>query len=159
MSARNLRLLAVVLAFGVLVGGCAPDPRVAQVQRVVRDYNTRLARGFADLDMNALSGVATRNQAQTEYYQMAALGEAKRRMLTTLKSLEFGEVSFATSTTADVATTEVWDYRQVSTETSQVVRSETGVRYRLSYRLVLQDGLWLVDSVKSVDATGTGGTP
>lgn len=155
------RLAALGLAAVLLVAaGCsaAPaDPRIAEVRSVVRRYDTLLAKGFAELDMNALAPVATRDQAYTEYYQMAAIGESKVRLLATLRSLEFGETSFSSDTTATAVTTEVWDYRQMSTETSALVGTQTGVTYHLSYQLVLQDGRWLVDSVKSTDATGTSG--
>ncbi len=118
---------------------------------VVRAYNSALIEAFAQQDMNLLNTVATEDQAFTEFYQMAALGESRVRMLATLQSIEFGDVTFPEDGTASVTTTEVWDYTHESLDTSETVASETGVVYRLRYDLVLQDGQWLVNAVTSTD--------
>ncbi len=148
-------LAVVLIAMAIALAACAPDPRIAQVQSTVRAYNAQLAKAYAEQDMNALAPVATKKQAETEYYLMASLGEGKLRMFSKLDSLEFGSIVFPGDTVALARTSEVWDYRQISTETSAVVRAEKGVTYHLEYRLVLQGGRWLVDSVKSTDPTRT----
>jgi hypothetical protein len=101
--------------------------------------------------MNDLSLVATEEQATREFYLMAALGEGRVWMDATLVSLEFGDVIFPEDGRALVTTTEVWDYDHISLDTSETVRSEHGVTYRLEYELVLTDGRWLVDRVTSLD--------
>ncbi|NTW59153.1 MAG: hypothetical protein HGA43_08295, partial [Nitrospirae bacterium] len=60
--------------------------------------------------MNPLREVATADQAAKEYRQMAALGEAKIRMESTLKSIEFTGITFPGRDEAAVFTREVWDY-------------------------------------------------
>jgi len=134
----------------VLVG-CSNVSREDEVKGTVREYERQLARGFAQQDMTGLYPVATGEQATREFYLMAALGEARVVMHPTLVSIEFGEVTFPGEGKASVTTTEVWDYDHVSLDTSETVRTERGVVYRLRYDLVLQDGRWLVDNVTSLD--------
>ena len=118
---------------------------------VVVEYNGALARGFERMNMNELNRTATDEQAQREFYLMAALGEGRVRMFSTLVDIEFGEVTFPADGQASVTTTETWDYVHESLDTSETVRSERGVVYNLRYDLVLQDGRWLVDRVTSLD--------
>lgn len=153
------RLIAIVLVFALLgAGGCAAkapeeDPEVLAVRSAVRTYNDALVRAFAEMDMNELNTVATEEQATKEFYLMAALGESRVRMIGVLRSIEFGEVTFTGDASATVTTTETWDYRHESLDTSETVREETGIVYRLRYDLVLQNGRWLVDAVTSLDET------
>lgn len=104
------------------------------------------------MDMNELNSVATRDQAYTEYFQMSALGESGVRMMSRLTSIEFGEVTFSGDSSATVETTETWEYEHISLETSETVRTEKGVIYRLRYELVMQEDRWLVDRVTSLDS-------
>lgn len=150
---RRLGLIAVTMSL-LLCAGCgdAVSPAAAEpILVAVRAYNVALAEAYAQQDMNLLNTVATEDQAFTEFYQMAALGEGRVRMLATLQSIEFGDVTFPEDGVASVTTTEVWDYIHESLDTSETVASETGVQYRLRYDLVLQDGRWLVDAVTSLD--------
>jgi hypothetical protein len=165
------RLLPVILLTAALLSGCGPKAAVSSglgpgvsreegLHRLVQTYDVRLAEGFKKQDMNTLNKVATEDQATTEYYQMAALGEGKVRLLSTPKSVRFLSTAFSSTDTATVETEETWDYVQVSTETSAVLRTEKGVVYRLRYVIVRRDGRWLVDSVKetrspSGDGQGT----
>lgn len=149
-SNKVLRLLAVSLVALLLVG-CSGQSKADLVKTRVREYNRQLSRAFAENNMNVLNTVATRDQAYTEYYQMAALGESRVRMLSQMRTIEFGDVTFSGDASATVETAETWDYEHVSMETSETVRTEKGVTYRLRYELVLQDGRWLVDKVTSPD--------
>ncbi|MBN1153081.1 MAG: hypothetical protein JXA58_07715 [Dehalococcoidia bacterium] len=149
-------LLRVLLAFMTLGGGCqslVSHGNDALIGSAVLAYNDALIHGFANLDMNELNRTATEEQAQREFYLMAALGESRVRMLSTLVEIEFGEVVVPAQDRAAVTTTEVWDYDHVSLDTSETVRSERGVVYHLEYELVLRDGRWLVDGVTSLDAS------
>jgi len=121
------------------------------VRHAVAAYDVALARAFESLDMNELNGVATEEQATSEYYLMAALGEGRIRMVSQLVSLEFGEVTFIGEGAARVTATEVWNYDHVSLDTSETVRSERGVVYHLLYDLVLDGDRWLVAGVTSLD--------
>ena len=150
ISNRLARLL-VALLVAVLAAGCSGNSESGRVETTIREYNRQLARAFAQNDMNALSSVATHDQAYTEFYQMAALGEAGFVLKTTLQEIEFTSISFSGDASATAETTESWDYEHVSIETSETVRSEKGVTYRLRYELVLQDDRWLVDKVTSLE--------
>lgn len=150
-----LALLAAGLLANSACGASGADDRAAAVQDVVREYNRLLAVAFADLDMNALAPVATHDQAQIEFYQMAALAEGKVILDAELQSIEFEEISFPADSNARVVTREMWDYRQVSTETSAVIGTQSGVTYHLEYGLVFEGDRWLVDSVTSLDDEGT----
>ena len=153
LAALAVALIALTVVLVATLAACAPDPRIAVVQASIREYNVQLAKGYAQQDMNTLAPVATKQQAEIEYYLMASLGSGKLKMVSQLDSVEFGSIVFPGEAAAIARTSEVWDYQQISTETSAVVRSEKGVTYHLEYRLVLSDGRWLVDSVKSTDPT------
>jgi len=149
-------LVAVLLTIIMLGAGCQyVDLHSSDtvITSAVVAYNDALIRGFAQMDMNELNRTATEEQAQREFYLMAALGESRVLMLSTLVDIEFGEVTFPADGEASVTTTETWDYVHESLDTSETVRSEQGVVYHLRYDLVLQDGHWLVDQVTSLDET------
>ncbi|MDO8848072.1 MAG: hypothetical protein Q7W51_06775 [Coriobacteriia bacterium] len=153
---RHTSALALIALALAVVVGCSPvvsDADVVAVEHAVRAYNEALIKGFVSFDMNALNLTATEEQAQRDYYLMAALGEGRVQMFSTLQSIEFGEVTFPGEGKASVTTTETWDYEHVSLDTSETVRTETGVVYHLQYDLVLQDGRWLVAGVTSLDET------
>ncbi len=154
---RLLRLALSLTLVLLAVLGCAPvsdgeSPEQAAVEDAVWAYSAALSEAFAHMDMNRLSQVATEEQAWTEYALMAALGEGRVRMLADVVDIEFGEVDLPDEGTAVVTTTETWDYRHESLDTSETVREERGVVYHLRYELVLKDGRWLVDRVTSLDA-------
>lgn len=151
---RRSVLMFVPLAF-MLATGCTTaamvNPEAPMVQEAVRAYNEALIEGFVSFDMNALNVTATEEQAQRDYYLMAALGEGRVQMFSTLVSIEFGEVTFPEEGRASVTTTEVWDYDHVSLDTSETVRTERGVVYNLRYDLIRSEDRWLVDNVTSLD--------
>jgi hypothetical protein len=153
-------LVTVLACVVVVVSGCARTSSGPSGEQAVRDavaaYNRALADAFAQMDMNLLQGTATEAQAGSEAVMMQSLGNGGVRMLATLVSIEFGDVVFSAEGTAVVETTEVWDYRHESLDTSETVRAEQGVVYRLRYDLVLQDGRWLVDGVTSLDEAESG---
>ncbi len=154
-AARHLLCPVLILACVVVAPGCAAlgsaSSDAAEVEATVNAYNNALSEAFVSLDMNALSSTATEKQAQEEYYLMAALGEGGVLMESSMTSIEFGDTVFSGADRASITTTETWDYDHVSLDTSETVRSERGVVYRLQYDLVLEDGHWLVDGVTSRD--------
>lgn len=155
---RSITAALLAVALVASGAGCAPEPQpnpgeAEAVRESVRAYNEALVRAFAEFDMNELNVAATKEQAEREFYLMAALGEARVQMVATLTSVEFGEVTFPAEGQASVTTEESWDYDHVSLDTSETVRQERGVEYRLRYDLVLQDGHWLVDAVTPMDVS------
>ena len=153
---RRVLLIGICTVLLAAVSGCSgqPDDISADTEAVkstILEYNEALIRAFAKMDMNELGAVATEDQAYTEFYLMAALGEGRVRMVSKLVDVEFGEITFPEEGRATAITTETWDYVHESLDTSETVRSEQGLVYHLRYELVLQDGGWLVDRVTSLD--------
>ena len=153
---RCASLVILVVALVATGAGCASEPHPDSVEaEAVRDsvraYNEALTRAFAGFDMNELNTAATREQAERDFYLMAALGEGRMQMIATLRTIEFGEVAFPAEGRASVTTEETWDYDHISLDTSETVRQERGVTYQLRYDLVVQGGRWLVDAVTRVD--------
>jgi len=145
--------------------GCDILPRseaqdTAAVRQTVMAYTEALARGFETLDMNALNQTATEEQATQAFYLMAALGEGRVRMISEMQDIELSEVTFPEEGVASVTTTETWDYDHISLDTSETVRTERGVVYRLRYDLAIQpDGRWFVTAVTSLDELPDTGEP
>lgn len=166
MILRRSHLTAALIGVIVclLMSGCTSRSESvadeAAVTNAVRAYNERLAEGMRTLDMNALSGVATKEQATSEYMQMAALGETGVRLDAVLRGIVFDSVTFSGESSATVTTTETWDYRHLSIETSETVRVEQAVVYRLRYSLDMLNERWLVSGVVSAeDVTSEEATP
>lgn len=154
MTSRSWFFVLAAALCGALLAGCSPsgvDDEAERVKDAVRAYNEALVRGYAMMDMDELRGVATPEQAIKEYVLMSALGEGRARMVAHLVRVEFGPVRFSETTSASVDTTETWDYKHVSLDTSQTIRQESGVVYRLRYELVKSGDVWLVSDVVSRD--------
>jgi len=153
---KRLILSILLLSAAFSIAGCGIMPRSEEgdtlaVRQTVMAYTEALARGFETLDMNALNQVATEEQATQAFFLMAALGESRVRMVSELQDIEIGEVTFSQEGQASVTTTETWDYDHISIDTSETVRSERGVVYRLRYDFALTDGRWFVTNVTSLD--------
>ena len=150
--------IIITVALVVLLGGWWAFSSARSADRLAQDvsdikstvirYNAALIKGFEAMNMEALNIAATRDQAYTEFYQMSALGEGRVRLVPTLNDIKFLAARVESPETSTVDTVELWDYRQVSLDTSKTVRAETGVVYKLTYRLVRRGGRWLVDEVK-----------
>lgn len=153
MNAKPLMALALSVALVAALSGCGRtvSEKERAVHDAIRSYNEALVLGFAEMDMNRLQGTATEAQAGNDAVLMQSLGSGGVRMVATVRSIEFGEIAFPAEDTARVTTTETWDYRHESLTTSETVRTEKGVVYRLAYDLVYQDGRWLVAAVTSLD--------
>lgn len=129
------------------VSACCSNADEKQVKGTIMRYDQLLAEGFLKLDMSPLQEVATPEQAQKEYYLMAALGEGKVRMESQLKEVEFLAVQFLTRSEALVTTREKWDYRHLDIRTGNEVKNKKDVIYELSYRLKKVGERWVVTSV------------
>jgi uncharacterized protein YgiM (DUF1202 family) len=156
---RNPLLTAVLgvvvvflsVAFGWLLFTQPARAERARVEAVVLEYNQRLAAGYAAQDMSGLKGVATVDQAYTEYVHMASIGEGQRKLIADLRALRFLVVTVTDSTSAYARTNETWAYRHVSTLTGETSMTVPAVEYDLQYYLVKRSGAWLVDKVKAIE--------
>ncbi|MDZ4178741.1 MAG: hypothetical protein U1E29_05865 [Coriobacteriia bacterium] len=145
-------LVSVFFALGLLTS-CAPESESGahlELESTVREYNRLLAEGFRTLDMGVLEPVATPEQADKEFAQMSALGEAGIRLDSTLVTITFDSIELADNS-AIVETTEEWDYAQLDIESDDLISSQDGVAYELRYSLVRAPDRWIVTSVESRD--------
>ena len=143
--------LALLIFFGVYGCRISPDTNAQAVKDTVLRYNQLLAEAYATMNMNPLQEVATADQAAKEYRHMAALGEAKIRMESTLKSIEFTGITFPGRDEASAMTRETWDYTHIDTRTRVPVNVQTNVSYTLKYALKKENARWHVVSIETVD--------
>jgi hypothetical protein len=152
-------LPVALLAAALSVLGCtrpAGSAEASLVRGTVERYNTLLAQGYRSMDMGPIAEVATQVQAETEYIHMSSLAEGGVRLLPELRDLKFVEVSVE-QTTALVTTLETWDYTHVDPASGAVIRSTTGLTYRLAWDLIKgTDGRWVVSDVRAIEASTTG---
>lgn len=149
---RGVSLVSLVALVLILITGCSTDAEPdasAEIERTVRRYNELLSWGYANLDMNRLTEVATVGQAQTEYYHMAAIGEGGMKLEAILDSIEFDEVSIE-GTSAVAVTRETWSYIQIAID-SGLPAARNRVSYGLRYDLSLQGERWLVSEVSAFE--------
>lgn len=148
--------IAVIIAvFGVMYTRSErselEDASADDLRATVTRYNELLSWGYANLDMNRLTEVASAEQARQEYYHMAALGEGGVKLMADLESIEFEEISVE-ATSASVVTREVWSYTQVPADGGAPI-ARNRVRYDLRYDLEQQQsGHWLITSVTAFDS-------
>ena len=100
--------------------------------------------------MNPLQQAATNRQAETLYIHMAALGEGRVRMESSLKKIQFTEVKIQQENKATVKTREVWDFRHTNIDNKQVVLYEIDFEYLITYELVKEGPRWLVAKVAAM---------
>lgn len=147
------RQLPLVLFVVIWVFGCrtSPDTNAQAVKDTILRYNQLLAEAYAKMNMNPLQEVATADQAAREFRHMAALGEAKIRMESALKRIEFSGITFSGGDEASVITRETWDYTHIDTRTRAPVKVQQNVPYMLKYGLKKEKARWRVASVEAVD--------
>lgn len=147
-----MRIVIVLIAAALLAGCSAGSSREKeQVKGTIMAYNRLLAEGYANLNMGGLAKVADMNQVSKVYYHMAALGEARTKLVSELNNIRFGEMKFPNVSTATVGTNELWAFRHVDIDTGKVTLEEKSYPYALDYRLRKRDGMWLVKAVTTND--------
>ncbi len=129
-----------------------PDEAVdaSEVEDAVRAYAETLALGLSEQDLSALDSVATPEQAAEEQALLDALTDSGTIMYAEPVDIEFLSVQEMEDGSVIVETREVWDFEQISLETSEPVSSEDGSVYELQYALVRTSaGGWFVASITS----------
>ena len=154
-----MKNLLIVLLFPLLLVsfGCRETPLpLSPTETAVRNqvvaYTALLAEGYETLSMNHLLQVATEERAMKAFYHMAALGEARVRMIAVLEKINFAEVAFPDDSQAQVRTSEKWSYQYRDVDTD-AERFTNHADYSLLYTLLRRDGVWLVAEVEVVEAT------
>lgn len=141
-----------LLLLGLLLPGCHQGQ--TPLREAIRQYCLLLAEGYQALDMNKLGFVATPEERERVYRHMAALGEARTRMVATLLRLDFVAAREVTPIVAQVRTRERWTYAYVNMDSGTTLTSNT-VEYTLEYHLHKRHEQWLVASVEIL-ASGEG---
>ena len=143
------RAIFLIIALILATSACSPGSNISerQVKGTIMRYNQLLTDGFKNMNMTPLQEVATPEQAQKEYYLMAALGEGKVWMESRLKDIRFLAVRFPSESDVLVTTREKWDYSHRDIATGKTVKEVKDVVYELSYQLKRTNRGWVVTSV------------
>lgn len=120
------------------------------VKSVIIRYNHLLSEGYRSLNMNPVQEVATPEQATKLYHHMAAMGEGKLKMDSTLTNISFVKVEKPGADEVIVETKETWDFSHVDLQTGRVVAEEKNFIYAMRYLLKYADGRWLVHAVTAL---------
>jgi hypothetical protein len=148
-----IRKKLLLMFIGLMLFACtAESPESKQVKEVIMQYNALLAEGYKKMNMNPLQLVATEAVATKAYYHMAALGEAKVRMTSTLKDVIFNEVKFPNTDMANVTTRETWDFIHNDIKTGKTVLEEKGYTYEITYDLKKDGGQWKINNLSAKGA-------
>ena len=147
-----IRRFLMILLLAVSIAACdRTSPETKQVEGVVMQYNTLLAEGYKNLNMNPLQLVATEDVATKAYYHMAALGEERVRMISTLRDLKFKEIKFPTPSSARISTRETWDYSHNDIKTGKKMLEEKGFVYEMTYEMKKDGGQWKITNVVAAE--------
>ena len=130
------------------------DPLMNPVilKHVIIQYNRLLADGYRKMNMSDLLTVATKERATKAYYHMAALGEARIKMDSNMKKIEFRDIKFISPAKAEVRTEEQWDYKHINIDTSEIVLSKS-VNYEMKYTLTRYEDKWLISNTEVIKET------
>lgn len=147
-----IALIAIALIATALLAGCSAGSREKeQAKGTIMAYNRLLAKGYASMNMGDLANVADLRQVSKVYYHMAALGEARTKLVSELNNIRFGELKFLNVSTATIGTSEQWAFRHVNIDTGKVTLEEKSYPYALDYLLRKRDGTWRVKAVMTND--------
>lgn len=122
------------------------DNRQAAVEAAVTWYDALLADGYRNLNMNALTQVATAEMARKAYYQMAAVGEAGLKMDSKLQKITFAPLKEIATDTVTILAEENWEYLYWDIKTGKRL-FDNSVRYSLTYTLTHTADKWLVAAI------------
>ncbi len=149
---RKLRpiIIFILLWLVILAPACSRSQEIGQIKDAVLKYDQLLAEGYREMNMTSMNEVATKEEVARLYFHMAALGEAKVRLESELKRIEFQDVKLINAGSALVRTEETWDFKHVNYITQKIQLDEKGFIYNLVYELVKKDDKWLVAKVTSV---------
>ena len=137
--------------------GCIPSAgkEDAPLKEVIMRYNMLLAEGYRKLNMNPLQEVATREQAEKLYFHMAAIGEGRLRLESTLKDIKFVKVVVGKDDQATAETKEIWDFTHIDINTGSKFAEEKDFIYEIGYTLKKLNGRWLITNVATISGTST----
>lgn len=156
MGATSLTRLVAPIALLLAVAGCGRTPSDADaVRATIARYNELLRDGYQRQNMNFMREVASEEQAAKLYAHMAALGEGKLRLVSSLRELGFQRVDFPAADQASVETREVWDFTHYRIETGEKYAEEQGFVYEMRYTLRREQAKWLVTGAEAISGQAT----
>jgi len=147
---KILRLLCIGLLLCACQNHHGEDSRV---KGTIMRYQQLLSEGYRKMDVSSLQQVASSEHALKVYYHMAALGEAKTRMSSTLKKIEFKDISYPDQGTALVSTHEVWDFALNSLDDGTTQQTEKDFPYEMAYDLKKDGDRWLITDARVIEAS------
>ncbi|MBT0665657.1 hypothetical protein KI809_15210 [Geobacter pelophilus] len=154
MNNRFLRLLLTLFICGITA--CAPTgSKDKPIKAAIMRYNQLLADGYRSMNMNPLQEVATVDQATKLYHHMAALGEGKLRMDSSLKGIAFVKIDQPKPAEATVQTKETWNFTHINITTGKKFAEEHGFIYEMKYSMKQDGNRWLITNVDTISGTST----
>ena len=140
----------------VLITGCANEGGDAKaVKGTIGRYNELLSSGYRTFNMNPLQEVTTPEVATKAYHHMAALGEGKLRMESTVKKVKFLSIRFTGKEEAAVETSEIWDFTHVDITTGKTYSQERDFIYDMAYTLKKSGDRWIIERVNTIKGEST----
>jgi hypothetical protein len=119
--------------------------------KLIERYNRLLSEGYKTTNMTLLKEVATPELAEKAYYHMAAIGEAKSRMVSELKKIDFAETDCSQPLKCRVVTREKWDFAYADIQTGKRYNEVKDYIYDVQYLVENRQGHWLITEI---NATG-----
>lgn len=142
-------MILLMMAFG---SGCTSDlPDIKAAKETIRQYDQLIAEGYAGLDMTPLRRVVADEEYVRVSHHMIAMKEARLRLESKLKKINYVEVMVKDKTTIVAKVREVWDFRQISLQTGKPESEAKDVLHILSYEVVKQGNRWLVKRVTPLE--------
>jgi hypothetical protein len=145
-----MKKIFILLLIIVVFTGCTYENKkideTPAIKNTIMQYNTFLIEGYKNMNMTSLKQVATKEHAMKVYHHMSALGEAGIRMEAEQKDITFLDIHFPTPYTAEVRTTEYWDYIHLNIDTNKKI-SENRIKYTLKYALIKMHNRWFVSDI------------
>ena len=117
-----------------------------KIKNTIILYNALLAEGYRNLNMNALTQIATEERRVKAYHHMSALGETGVKMDAVLKDLKFREVNLIDPVNAEAGTEEIWDYIYIDIDSGDSAYNNR-ITYKNNYRLINRSGKWVVADI------------
>lgn len=156
---RTLGVLALLTCafLGIGINGCnnTPSSDIRQIKATIIRFNQLLSEGYRKMNMNPLQEVATPEQAEKLYSHMAAIGEGRLRMESTLKNISFVKVQNGKDEQATVETKETWDFIHININDGSKFAEERNFIYEMGYTLQKRSGRWIVTNVNTINGTST----
>lgn len=145
---KRILILLMLVAGLVSCGKTVDTKEDVEIKDAVRKYDEALIKVYSILDTKPLDGLASEKEiGKVRMIIWKFLGE-KKFMESELLELKFEKVRIKDKDSAEVETFERWRYRHINKDTRKVVFTKDPVEYRLSYEMVKENGIWVVEAAE-----------